>query len=302
MVIKETREDRIFNFINTLVLCLIALVCLYPLLFILAASISDPVLVNSGQVLLWPKGLTLEGYLALLTHGNILRGYLNSILYTVGGTLVNLAVTLPAAYALSRKDFVGRSVFAVILLIPMFFSGGLVPTYLLIKDTLHLYNNPLLMFILGATSTTNIIICRTFFQTNIPAELRDAAEIDGCSNTRYFFKIVLPLSGALIAVMALLFGVGHWNSFFTAMIYIRDDAWKPLQLIMREILIQSQIDAELLLAGGGAADSESLLASLQQADLIKYSLIVVASAPVLIAYPFVQKHFVKGITIGALKG
>lgn len=302
MVIKETRQDRIFNFINILILSILSLICFYPLLFVLVASVSDPTLVNTGQVLLWPKGLTFEGYLAILSRDDILRGYLNSILYTVGGTFVNLAVTLPAAYALSRKDFVGRNIFTIILLIPMFFSGGLIPTYLLIKDTLHLYNNPLLMFILGATSTTNIIICRTFFQTNIPGELRDAAEIDGCSNTRYFFKIVLPLSGALIAVMALLFGVAHWNSYFTAMIYIRDDAWKPLQLIMREILIQSQMDVELLLAGGGAADAESLLATLHQADLIKYSLIVVASAPVLIAYPFVQKHFVKGITIGALKG
>ena len=299
MVIRETKQDRIFNFFNVLFLILIFVLCLYPLWFIIIASISNPDLTNSGQVWLWPKEVSLDGYKALFADDSVLRGYLNTILYTVGGTCVNLAVTLPAAYALSRKDFVGRGFFTKMFLFTMFFSGGLIPTFLTVRS-LGLYNNPLVMVILGATSMTNIIISRTFFQTNIPDELREAAEIDGCSNARFFFRIVLPLSVSIVAVMALLFAVTHWNGYFTAMIYIRSEEWKPLQIIMRDILMESEFNAEMLMQGGDTAGA--MQQTLRTAEQIKYALIVVSSIPVMIFYPFVQKHFVKGVTVGAVKG
>ena len=282
MVIKETRSDKIFNFFNYLILGAIFVVCLYPLWFIIIASISDPNLVNSGQVWFWPKS-----------------GYLNTLIYTVGGTLINLAVTLPAAYALSRKDFVGRKFFTLMFTFTMFFSGGLIPMFMTVKN-LGLYNNPWVMVILGATSMTNIIISRSFFETNIPNELREAAEIDGCTNTRFFFRIVLPLSTAIIAVMTLFFAVTHWNGYFNALIYLRDEQWKPLQIVMRDILMRSQFTAQMLQQGGDTAGQ--LQEELRVAEQIKYALIVVASLPVMAIYPLVQKHFVKGVTVGAVKG
>ena len=214
MVIKETRSDKIFNFINYFLLACVFLICLYPLWFIIIASISNPDLVNGGQVWFWPKDISFDGYKSLFADDGVMRGYVNTLIYTTGGTLINLAVTLPAAYALSRRDFVGRKFFTLMFLFTMFFSGGLIPTFLTVKS-LGLYNNPWVMVILGATSMTNIIISRSFFETNIPNELREAAEIDGCSNTRFFFSIVLPLSTAIIAVMALFFAVmgAVWGGF-----------------------------------------------------------------------------------------
>ena len=281
MVIRETRSDRIFNAVNYIVLSIIFLICFYPLIFIVIASVSNPDLVNAGKVWVFPKEISLDGYKALFSDKSILRGYLNTIIYTVGGTAVNLAVTLPAAYALSRKDFVGRKLFMVV-------------------KKLGLYNNPLVMVVLGATSMSNIIITRTFFQTNIPTDLWEAAELDGCSNTRFFFRIVLPLSGSIIAVMTLFFAVTHWNSYFVAMIYLRNDEWQPLQIVMREILMQSQFTAEMLQQGGDTAGN--LQQMLRTSEQIKYALIVVASLPVMALYPFVQKHFVKGVTMGSVKG
>ena len=299
MVIKETRSDKIFNFFNYLILGAIFVVCLYPLWFIIIASISDPNLVNSGQVWFWPKSVSLDGYKNLLADDSVLRGYLNTLIYTVGGTLINLAVTLPAAYALSRKDFVGRKFLTLMFTFTMFFSGGLIPMFMTVKN-LGLYNNPWVMVILGATSMTNIIISRSFFETNIPNELREAAEIDGCTNTRFFFRIVLPLSTAIIAVMTLFFAVTHWNGYFNALIYLRDEQWKPLQIVMRDILMRSQFTAQMLQQGGDTAGQ--LQEELRVAEQIKYALIVVASLPVMAIYPLVQKHFVKGVTVGAVKG
>ena len=299
MVIKETRSDKIFNFFNYLILGAIFVVCLYPLWFIIIASISDPNLVNSGQVWFWPKSVSLDGYKNLLADDSVLRGYLNTLIYTVGGTLINLAVTLPAAYALSLKDFVGRKFFTLMFTFTMFFSGGLIPMFMTVKN-LGLYNNPWVMVILGATSMTNIIISRSFFETNIPNELREAAEIDGCTKTRFFFRIVLPLSTAIIAVMTLFFAVTHWNGYFNALIDLRDEQWKPLQIVMRDILMRSQFTAQMLQQGGDTAGQ--LQEELRVAEQIKYALIVVASLPVMAIYPLVQKHFVKGVTVGAVKG
>lgn len=299
MVIKETKKDRVFTAINYFILTAVFLVCFYPLWFIVIASVSNPDLINTGQVWLWPKDISFDGYKNLFSDPGILRGYFNTILYTVGGTMLNLCVTLPAAYALSRDDFVGRKFFTMMFMITMFFSGGLIPTFMTVKN-LGLYNNPLVMIILGATSMTNIIITRTFFKTNIPNELHEAAQIDGCGNARFFLQMVLPLSTAIIAVMTLFFAVNHWNGYFTAMIYIRDESWKPLQIIMRDVLMQSQFNAEMLQQGGDTAGL--LQEELRAAEQIKYALIVVASLPVMVLYPFIQKYFVKGVTVGAVKG
>lgn len=298
-MIKERGSDRVFSIVNIVILSILVVICIYPLWFIIIASVSNPTLTNSGQVWLFPKEIEFTGYQKLFGDASILRGYLNTILYTGVGTLVNLAVTLPAAYALSRKDFVGNRFFSLMFLFTMFFSGGLIPTFITVKN-LGLYNNPLVMIILGATSMTNIIISRTFFQSNIPAEMLEASQIDGCGNIGFFFKIVLPMSTTIVAVMTLFFAVTHWNSYFVAMIYIRNPQWKPLQIIMREVLLQSQFNADMLTQGGDTAGLAQ--AEINAAELIKYALIVVASLPVMILYPFVQKHFVKGVAIGAVKG
>lgn len=299
MAVKETKKDRTFNLINALILTIILAISIYPLWFVIISSVSNPDLVNAGKVWFLPKDISFIGYKSLFQDESILRGYMNTILYTGFGTLVNLAVTLPAAYALSRKDFVGRNFFTIMFLFTMFFSGGLIPTFITVKN-LGLYDSPLVMVILGATSMTNIIISRTFFQTNIPIELWEAASIDGCGNIRFFFRMVLPLSTAIVAVMALFFAVTHWNGYFTAMIYIRSSNLKPLQIVMRDVLLQSKFNAQLLQQGGDTAGL--LQEELRAAEQIKYALIVVASLPVMLVYPLVQKYFVKGVTVGAVKG
>ncbi|MGM1047804.1 MAG: carbohydrate ABC transporter permease [Bacillota bacterium] len=299
MLVKETKSDKVFNSVNLVVLTVILLLTMYPLWFIVSASISNPDLVNSGKMLLFPKDISFNGYANIFNDTSILRGYLNTIVYTVAGTIINVTVTLLAAYSLSRNDFVGNKFFTIMFLITMFFSGGLIPTFMTVKSV-GLYNSPWVMVILGATSMTNIIISRTFFQTTIPIEVQEAAQIDGCSNFRLFAQVVLPLSTAIIAVMALFSAVNHWNSYFTALIYLRDDQWQPLQIILRETLLKSQFNAELLQQGGDTAGL--LQEELRAAEQIKYALIVVASLPVMALYPFVQKYFVKGVTLGSVKG
>ena len=297
--IKETRGDQIFNGINIFILTIILILTFYPVLFVIIASISDPDLVNTGKVILIPKGISFDGYRNVFKDPRILTSYRNTIFYTVFGTTFNLIVTLPAAYALSRKDFIGRNFFTSLFMVTMFFGGGLIPTYLLIKN-LRMLNTIWVMLIPGLTSMWNLVITRTFFETNIPSELKDAAEIDGCSNFRLFFSIVLPLSSAIIAVMALFFGVGHWNSYFNALIYLSDKNLFPLQLILREILVKSEFDAEMLLIG--SHDAHALSDELKAAEQIKYALIIVSTLPIMLVYPFIQKFFVKGVMVGAIKG
>ena len=294
-----SRGDKLFDAVNYFLLFLMLMIVLLPLLNVLSSSISDGDAVTAGKVWFWPVGFSLEAYKKIFEYSAIWTGYGNTILYTVVGTLYSVAITLLAAYPLSRRDFSWRNVYMCMFVFAMIFSGGLIPTFLTVKS-LGLYTNPWVMVILGATSMTNIIISRTFFETNIPNELREAAEIDGCSNTRFFFSIVLPRSTAIIAVMALFFAVTHWNGYFTAMIYVRDKDWQPLQIVMREILMRSEFNAQMLQQGG---DTGVLAAQEQRiAEQIKYALIVVASVPVMCIYPFVQKHFVKGVTVGAVKG
>lgn len=297
--IKETRRDRIFLACNYLFLFLALVIVAYPIIYILSASVSTPKYVSSGEMWLWPMGLTFEGYERVFRDPKIWTGYGNTILYTFAGTLVNLAVTIPAAYALSRKDFVGRNLFMGIFMVTMFFSGGLVPTYLLIKD-LGMVNTMWALILPGATSVWNLIVCRTFFQSNIPKELQEAAEIDGCSNFRLFFQIVLPLSTSIIAVMALFFGVGHWNSYFSAMIYLNDDAKYPLQLVLRQILVLQEMSAQT--GSIDAATATALNNRAEVAALVKYAVIIVATLPVIVVYPFLQRYFVQGVMIGSVKG
>lgn len=296
--IKESRADKTFNIINLFILSLVLIIVIYPLIYIVSASFSDPVLVNQGKVWLLPKGLNIDGYRRVLQDSQIWIGYRNTIFYTVAGTVINLIVTLPAAYSLSRKDLYGRNLFTALFTFTMFFSGGLIPTYLLIKG-LGMRDSIWAMLIPGAAGMWNIVISRTYFQTNIPDELREAAQIDGCTNTRLFLQIVLPLSAPIIAVMALFYGVGHWNSFFTALIYLSKRTLFPLQLILREILIQNEISAQMMNTG---EDVEVMVKQAKLADLIKYAVIIVSTAPVLAAYPFIQKYFVQGIMVGAIKG
>jgi putative aldouronate transport system permease protein len=273
---------------------LILVIVLYPMWFIVIASFSDPVAVNTGRVVLLPAMFTLDGYKTLLETDYILTAYRNTILYTVVGTLVALAVNLPAAYALSRKDFYGRKFFNLYFIFTMFFSGGLIPTYLTIQQ-FHLLNTFTVMVLPFSVAVYHILVARTFFQNSLPVGLLDAARIDGCGNLRYFFIIALPLSKAVIAVIALWTAVGHWNSYFNALIYLRDQMRMPLQIVLRDILIMNQNMATLL-------RGEASIQAQKTASLIKYASIVVSAAPIMCLYPFIQKHFNQGVLVGTFKG
>jgi putative aldouronate transport system permease protein len=273
------------------VLFLIAII--YPIYFIVIASFSDPSSVANGQVWLFPKGFTLEGYKELLRHENIWIGYRNTILYTVVGTLFGLVVNISAAYALSRKDLVGRKFFSLFFIFTMFFSGGLIPTFLTIRD-FHLYNTFLVMVLPFSVVVFDMIVARTFFQTSIPGDLWEAAQIDGCGNLRYFVLIVLPLSKAIIAVLGLWIAVGYWNSYFNALIYLKDPNLYPLQLILRNILITNQMQS-------GMGTGEAAQVALRLANLMRYSVIIIATIPIMCVYPFIQKYFNQGVMIGAVK-
>ncbi|AZS16405.1 carbohydrate ABC transporter permease [Paenibacillus motobuensis] len=298
--VKETRRDKLFLAFTYFFVILAFVVVLYPLLYMISASISDPKYVASGEMWLWPKGITFDGYKRVFENTSIWIGYSNTILYTLVGTTINLVVTLPAAYALSRKDFVGRNFFMGMFMVTMFFSGGLVPSYLLIKS-LGMINSMWAIVIPSAASIWNIIVSRTFFQGSIPPELQDAAQVDGCTNMRLFIKIILPLSMPIIAVMALFYGVGHWNNYFSAMIYLNDAGKYPLQLVLRQILVLQEMSAQ----GGGAIDTSTAAAMNSKAEiaaLVKYAVIIVATIPVIVIYPFLQRYFVQGVMIGSVKG
>jgi putative aldouronate transport system permease protein len=280
-------------FIYTMAALLLVIV-LYPMWFIVIASFSDPTAVNTGRVVLLPAMVTLNGYKTLLETDNIMTGYRNTVIYTLVGTLVGLAVNLPAAYALSRKDFYGRKFFNLYFIFTMFFSGGLIPTYLTIQQ-FHLLNTFTVMVVPFSVAVYNMLVARTFFQNSLPAGLLDAARIDGCGNLRYFFLIALPLSKAIIAVIALWTAVGHWNAYFNALIYLRDQARMPLQIILRDILILNQNMATLI-------RGEASIQAQKTASLIKYASIVVSAAPIMCLYPFLQKYFNQGVLVGTFKG
>lgn len=289
------KRDLIFLTIVHVSVIAISAVILYALWFVVIASVSDPNRVASGEVLFLPKGITLEGFKYIFRDKRIWTGYRNTILYTTVGTLIGLFITIPAGYALSKKDMVGKGIIMKLLVFTKYFSGGLIPTYLVVKR-LHLVNTPYVLMIMGSFSVFNLILCRTFFINTLPQELQEAAEIDGCTIFQYFIKIVLPLSKAIIAIMALYYAVGHWNSFFNGLIYVTDIKLYPLQVILRDILISGQsVDPSSM-------DPDALEMMKQIARTIKYGVMIVSSLPVLIMYPFVQKYFVKGVMIGSVKG
>ncbi len=297
-MIRETFNDRLFVWGNRLFIGVLLFIVAYPLVYILSASVSDPVAVNSGRMWLWPVGFTLEGFERVFRDPDILLGYRNTLFYTVAGTLINLAVTLPAAYALSRTDLVGRNALLLMVIFTMFFSGGLIPTYLLVRD-LGLINTPWALLLPKAAAAWNILVAIAFFRMTIPKELQDAADIDGCSIILFFWRIVLPLSKPIIAVMALFYAVGHWNQYFDALIYISDRNLFPLQLFLREILVQEQMSVSMMMDASGM---EAMAEQARIADIIKYAVMIVASIPFLILYPFLQRFFVKGVFIGSVKG
>ena len=292
---RQSRFDKGFDIVNTLLLGIILLVILYPLYFVVIASISNPLEVNAGRVLFWPRDVTLRGYQMIFRDQDILTGYRNTFFYTFSGTALNIILTTFAAYPLSRRDWVGRNFFMTILMITMFFGGGLIPTYL-VMNGLGMVNTVWAMIIPGAVSVYNVIVMRTFLNTSIPYELQEAATVDGAGNFGLLFKIVLPLSKPILAVLVLFYGVAHWNAFFNALIYISNKSLYPLQLVLRSILIQNQVAQDMF------GDADSLSDRTVLAELIKYGLIIVSTLPVLILYPFMQRYFVKGVMIGAVKG
>lgn len=292
---KQSLMDRIFIISVYCLLIIVMLLVLYPLYFVLIASFSSPQLVLSGDIWLWPKGISWRGYEKLFQNREIMQGYGNTILYTVSGTAINLALTVAAAFPLSRRNFMGRHWISGFMVFTMFFSGGLIPTYLLIKQ-LGLLNTYWVMVLPGAVSVWNIMLMRTFFQSGLPFELQEAAAIDGCSNLRILWRIVLPLSAPILAVMVLFYSVGHWNAYFNALIYLSDRDKYPLQLILREILIQGETKDMVDVSEG------SLSNSMLDVESIKYAIVIVANLPILILYPFLQKYFNKGVMVGALKG
>ncbi|MCM3747712.1 carbohydrate ABC transporter permease [Paenibacillus pasadenensis] len=298
--IKESKGDRLFLAANYIYLTIALIIVAYPLIYIVSASISNPQYVNSGEMWLFPKDLTFEGYKRVFQEGKIWTGYLNTIIYTVLGTAISLAITLPAAYAMSRKDFVGRNFFMGMFMVTMFFSGGLVPSYLLVKD-LGMINTIWAIVIPSAASIYNIIVTRTFFQSTIPRELEEAAQIDGASTTRLFFTVIIPLSMPIIAVMSLFYGVAQWNSYFSALIYLNDEARYPLQMVLRQILVLQQMSA----ATGGMIEgstAEAMNNKAELASLVKYAVIIVSTLPIIVVYPFLQRYFVQGVMIGSVKG
>ena len=288
--------DRVFYGLNILFILFMLVIVCYPLLYILSASISEPNAVNAGKMWLWPVGFTLEGYLRVFRNEEIWTGYMNTFTYTVLGTAVNLIVTLPCAYALSKKKLFGKKVVMMLILFTMFFNGGIIPTYLLIKN-LNMINTIWALIIPQAAAVWNIIVTMTFFRNSVPEEVEEAAEMDGCSAFGTFFRIVLPLAAPIIAVMGLFYGVSHWNQYFQALLFLSNDSLYPLQLILRKILILNQVSNMLMTT----EDPLALAAQARIADIIKYATMIISSIPLLVLYPFLQKYFVKGVLIGSLK-
>lgn len=293
--VKDSTEDKIFyGTINT-ILFIILLIVGVPLLYVLAASFSSPQAVTSGKVLLWPVDFSLEGYKAVFQHKLILRAYGNSMFYMIAGTCINVVLTMFAAYPLSRNDLPGGKGIMLMFTFTMVFMGGLIPMYLLVSS-LHMLNTIWAMIIPGAVTAYNMIVACTFIKSNIPKELLEAAQIDGCSDLKFFFQFVIPLSKAVIAVITLYYAIGHWNAYFNALVYLKNENLYPLQIVLKDILVSNQVNANMVYDAELAEAKEGL------SELLKYSLIVVSVIPVLIIYPFVQKHFVTGVMVGSIKG
>ncbi|MEG0767175.1 MAG: carbohydrate ABC transporter permease [Clostridia bacterium] len=293
--IRDSYEDRMLYAMVSFVLILFTLIVAYPMVYVLSSSFSSGTANSTGQVVLWPVDWSIEGYKAVFSHRYIGPAYRNTLFYTVVGTMINLIITITCAYPLSRRDFPLRRFFNGVFLFTMFFSGGLIPTYILMSK-IRFVNTIWAMLIPGALSVYNMILVRTFLISNIPIELLEASQIDGCSDARYFTSVLLPLSKPVLAVVTLYYAVGHWNTYFNAMIYLNNPKLDPLQLILRQILVASQINLNDM------TDIEGMMAKQGLADVLQYALIVVSTAPILCLYPFIQRYFIKGVMIGAVKG
>jgi ABC-type glycerol-3-phosphate transport system permease component len=293
--IEETRTDKIFLAGVKIMLWIALILVAVPLIYIVANSFSSPSAVSAGRVLLWPVEPSLQAYKVAFGDPQIMQGYLNSFIYAIGGTMISVTLTIAIAYPLSRRTFFGRNVIMSVLIFTMLFSGGLIPTYLVVQD-LGLLNTRWAMVIPSAIGVWQVIIARTFFRSTIPDELYEAATIDGASDLRFLWSIVLPLSKPVIAVIALMYAIFQWNSYFDALIYLKDPGLYPLQIVLRNVLILNQF------GGSGAQNLAQQLEQQQLANVLKYALIVISSLPVLIIYPFVARHFTKGVMVGAVKG
>ncbi len=288
-----SRSDRIINMLFYILLSLFAVICFYPIWYVLVASISDSTYVNSGALILIPQGIHFAAYEYAIQQPQLWIGYGNTIYYTVGGTIFALMVCIPCGYALSRNDLPFRGVIMGLLVFTMYFSGGLIPTYI-VSSSLNLVNTRTILLLLGSVSVYNIILIRTFCQSSIPTDLREAASIDGCSNTRFFFSFVIPLSKAIFAVIALYVAVAHWNSYYNALVYTTDTKLQPLQLYLRQLLLVNTSNSDI-------ADPDSLAEIQKMLSVIRYAVIALSSLPIMCLYPFLQKYFVQGIMIGSLK-
>lgn len=296
MKFGKKKADPIFDIVNMVVMSILLIVFLWPLIFVISASLSDPGAVWNGEVIFFPVRFNLNAYKEILGYKDIWIGYRNTLFYTIAGTALNLCFTVFAAYPLSRKDFYTRNFFMFLFMFTMYFSGGLIPTYMVVSG-LGLTNTFWAMIVPGAVSVYNMIITRTYFVNSIPESLQEAAQLDGANTFQFLIRIVLPLSKPILAVIGLYYGVAHWNDFFTALLYVNDKALFPLQTFLRDILIQNNLALD-----AAGLDPTDAAAKMQLAQTIKYGVIVVASVPVLCIYPFIQKYFVKGIMIGAVKG
>ena len=293
---KRITQDKVVYFVNYVLLALLLVIVLYPIIYIVSCFFSSGDALMSAKVRFLPVEPTLESYETVFEYDSIWTGYLNSIVYTVSGTALSIALTLLAAYPLSRDDFRGKKFFTVLFVFTMMFNGGLIPTYLLVKN-LNLTDTMWAVILPTAVSAYNMIVARTFFKQSIPKEMLEAAEIDGCTDFRFFCKIVLPLSAPIVAVLCLWVAVGLWNSYFNPMIYINSESKYPLQLVLRKILLMSQVDFT-----AASVDPEKLAKNQYLSEMLKYGTIVISSLPLMIIYPFVQKYFVKGVMIGSVKG
>jgi putative aldouronate transport system permease protein len=294
--IEETRTDKIFLVGVKIMLWLALIIVAVPLIYIVANSFSSPSAVSAGRVLFWPIEPSIRAYKEAFSDPLIMKGYLNSFIYAIGGTLISVTLTIAIAYPLSRRTFFGRNVIMSVLIFTMLFSGGLIPTYLVVQD-LGMLNTRWAMVIPSAIGVWQVIIARTFFRSTIPDELYEAATIDGASDLRFLWSIVLPLSKPVIAVIALMYAIFQWNSYFDALIYLKDPGLYPLQIVLRNVLILNTLT--------GSTTTTNLAQQLEQqqlANVLKYALIVISSLPVLIIYPFVARHFTKGVMVGAVKG
>ncbi|MGG1554058.1 carbohydrate ABC transporter permease [Paenibacillus ferrarius] len=292
---KRSRVDKLFDWMNIVFFCVLLFIVIYPIYFIIIASISNPDLVNAGKIAFIPHDISWVGYKRILSDHEVWNGYKNSLIYTVLGTIFRVALTITGGYALSRKDLPLSGMIMMLILFTMFFHGGLIPTYLLVKD-LGMVNTIWAMIIPGAVSVYQLIIVRTFFQSTIPQEMLEAAMMDGCGNFKFFIRMVLPLSLPIIAVIVLFNAVAMWNSYFQALIYLNDVSLHPLQIVLRKILIISEAQTDMIDASADAVEEQKV------AELIKYGMVVVSSLPVLILYPFLQRYFIKGVMIGSVKG